>query len=202
MISGYQEDRVYHAGERVTLSCATSGGTPPPQLVWTKRAPAHPESVGAHEWVRIGESHSRSSAEQPNETRSDVVLVLAKEDNHVEFCCEVIASSRRRDVFNASVRLQVGCTHALTATALLMLMQMSAHTHCSSSVVTYSYSASSRQSTTRPRNVSGQLSGPPSASLAANTRLGSAERSDPIRRQVQDSGAFIHSLTICVPTSA
>lgn len=109
VISGH-EKKVYHAGATVTLSCVTYGGTPAPKVVWTKRALESPDVVGGPVWMRVNHSHARS--ESPNETRSDVTFVVAKEDNNIEYRCEVVASSRNRDVFNATVRLQVGCTLA------------------------------------------------------------------------------------------
>ena len=102
------EHKVYHAGATVTLSCVTSGGTPAPQVVWTKRALELPDRVGAPQWVRVAQSRARS--DHPTETRSDITFAVAKEDNNIEFRCEVVASSRKKDMFNATVRLQVGCT--------------------------------------------------------------------------------------------
>ena len=119
VISGH-EHRVYQAGATVTLSCVTSGGTPAPQVVWTKRALEPPDSVGALQWVRVAQSRARS--DHPTETRSDITFTVAKEDNNIEFRCEVVASSRRKDMFNATVRLQVGC-------APLLLLPSLAHPH-------------------------------------------------------------------------
>ncbi|KAK8397705.1 hypothetical protein O3P69_004470 [Scylla paramamosain] len=102
-ISGYREDEVLVAGQRVTLLCQAEGGNPRPALTWRRRPRALPRASSTPSVVTLTATSTTTTA---TITTSRLQLTAAAEDDRAEYECRAESDLLQRPLV-ASMTLTV-----------------------------------------------------------------------------------------------